>query len=181
MQRRNFVKSTVGLAGAAVTGESVAGNWHSQPASLAKNTFKLKYAPHFGMFENSAGKDPIDQLKFMADMGFTAMEDNGMMGRDPALQTKIGEEMARLGMAMGVFVLEKGGNSQNTLAAGKPEFIEIFLNGCRKAVETAKRVNAKFYDRCTRRFRTEFAHRYSRQGTSLMRYDGVPTFWHPPD
>ncbi|GAB4030376.1 hydroxypyruvate isomerase family protein [Spirosoma gilvum] len=146
MQRRNFVKSTLGAAGLGLTAaaESVADNWHSQPAFLAKNTFKLKYAPHFGMFENSAGKDPIDQLKFMADMGFTALEDNGMMGRDAALQEKIAKEMTRLGMTMGVFVLDKGGNGQNTLAAGKPEYIEIFLNGCWKAVETAKRVNAKF-------------------------------------
>lgn len=148
MQRRNFVKSTLSAAGlgvsAAVSGESLAANWHSQPSFLAKNNFKLKYAPHFGMFENSAGKDLIDQLKFMADMGFTAMEDNGMMGRDPALQTKIGEEMARLGMTMGVFVLDKGGNSQNSLASGKQEYVDIFLNGCKKAVETAKRVNAKF-------------------------------------
>lgn len=148
MQRRNFVKSTFGaaglsLAGAAVTAESLGGTSHTQLAPLAKNNFKLKYAPHFGMFENSAGKDLIDQLKFMADAGFTAMEDNGMMGRDPALQTKIGEEMARLGMTMGVFVLDKGGNGQNTLSAGKPEFVEIFLNGCRKAVETAKRCNGK--------------------------------------
>jgi hydroxypyruvate isomerase len=149
MQRRNFVKSTfgaagLGLAGAAVSGEVLAGNRPEPAAPLAKNNFKLRYAPHFGMFENSAGKDPIDQLKFMADMGFTAMEDNGMMGRDPALQTKIGEELTRLGMAMGVFVIDKGGNGQNTLAAGKPEFVEIFLNGCRKAVETAKRCNAKY-------------------------------------
>jgi hydroxypyruvate isomerase len=110
----------------------------------ARNTFKLKYAPHFGMFENSAGKDLIDQLKYMADLGFTALEDNGMMGRDPATQEKIGKEMQRLGMAMGVFVLDKGGNSQNTMAANKPEHVEVFLNGCRKAVETAKRCNAKF-------------------------------------
>jgi len=113
-------------------------------AAAAKNTFKLKYAPHFGMFENSAGKDLIDQLKYMADLGFMALEDNGMMGRDPATQEKIGKEMQRLGMTMGVFVLDKGGNSQNTMAANKPEHVEIFLNGCRKAVETAKRCNAKF-------------------------------------
>lgn len=144
MQRRTFVKSTLGVAGTALTGEAVAENWHSQPSFLAKNTFKLKYAPHIGMFENSAGKDPIDQIKFMADMGFTAMEDNGMMGRDVALQEKMGKEMARLGMTMGVFVLDKGGNGQNSLATGKPEYVEIFLNGCRKAVETAKRVNAKW-------------------------------------
>ena len=145
MQRRNFVKSTFGAAGLSAAGLSnSAANWHAQSTVLAKNNFKLKYAPHIGMFENSAGKDPIDQLKFMADMGFTAFEDNGMMGRDPALQEKMGKEMERLGITMGVFVLDKGGNSQNTLAAGKPEYVDIFLNGCRKAVETAKRCNAKW-------------------------------------
>ena len=143
IKRRDFVKG-LSLAGAALSSEAVAGNWHTQPDVLAKNTFKLKYAPHLGMFVNSAGKDPIDQIKFMADMGFTAMEDNGMMGRDPALQEKIGQEMAKLGMTMGVFVIDKGGNGQNTLAAGKPEYVDIFLNGCRKAVETAKRCNAKW-------------------------------------
>ena len=39
--------------------------------------FKLKYAPHFGMFKHHAGPDAIDQLKFMADEGFRALEDNG--------------------------------------------------------------------------------------------------------
>jgi hydroxypyruvate isomerase len=43
------------------------------------------------------------------------------------MQSKIGETLAKLGMSMGVFVLNKGGNGANTLAAGKPEFIEIFL------------------------------------------------------
>jgi len=96
------------------------------------------------MFESSAGKDPIDQIKFMADQGFTALEDNGMMGREPALQEKIGAEMARLGMKMGVFVVDKGGNGQNSLAAGKQEYIDIFLNGCKRAVDVAKRCNAKY-------------------------------------
>jgi hydroxypyruvate isomerase len=146
MKRRNFVKSTAGLAGTALasTSMALADNWHSEATPPAKHTFKLKYAPHLGMFEASAGKDPIDQLKFMADMGFTAFEDNGMMGRDVALQEKMGKEMARLGITMGVFVLDKGGNGANTMAAGKPEYVDIFLNGCRKAVETAKRVNAKW-------------------------------------
>lgn len=140
MQRRNFVKSAFATASTAFVGSAIA-----QPQTkTTKNSFKLAYAPHFGMFENSAGKDPIDQLKFMSDMGFTAMEDNGMMGRTPELQSKIGETMAKLGMSMGVFVVDKGGNGANTLAAGKPEYIEIFLNGCKKAVETAKRCNAKY-------------------------------------
>ncbi|WP_128546026.1 hydroxypyruvate isomerase family protein [Larkinella soli] len=144
MQRRDFVKSTLGLAGAALTGVAVAGNPGPKTHTMAKNQFKLRYAPHFGMFENSAGKDLIDQLKFMADMGFMALEDNGMMGRTPEVQEKIAKEMTRLGMKMGVFVVDKGGNGQNTLAAGKQEHIDIFLNGCKRAVETAKRVNAKW-------------------------------------
>ena len=135
MQRRNFVKTAfVSL---------IATDAFSQTNS-GKNNFKLAYAPHFGMFENSAGKDPIDQLKFMSDTGFMAMEDNGMMGRTPEQQTKIGETMTKLGMKMGVFVVDKGGNGVNTLAAGKQEYIDIFLNGCKRAVETAKRCNAKY-------------------------------------
>ncbi|TLU98917.1 hydroxypyruvate isomerase family protein [Dyadobacter luticola] len=141
MLRRNFVKSTLGIAGAAVAaGDAFA----AQSAPFAKNQFKLKYAPHFGMFQNKAGKDNIDQLKFMADNGFMALEDNGMMGRPVDEQEKIAKEMTRLGIQMGVFVVDKGGNGANTLAAGKPEYVDIFLNGCKKAVETAKRVNAKW-------------------------------------
>ena len=141
MLRRNFVKSTMGLAGAAI----VAGDaFANQSAPLAKNKFKLKYASHFGMFENSAGKDVIDQLKFMADQGFMALEDNGMMGRPVQQQEAIAKEMSRLGMEMGVFVVDKGGNGANTLKKKKKEYIDIFLNGCKKAVETAKRVNAKW-------------------------------------
>lgn len=152
MKRRDFfVKSSLAVGTAAVTGLSTSSSVLAQtaPGNKAaaadpKNKFKLNYAPHFGMFENSAGKDLLDQLKFMADNGFMALEDNGLMGRPVEMQTKIGETMAKLGMTMGVFVVDKGGNSQNSLAAGKQEYIDIFLNGCRKAVETGKRVNAKW-------------------------------------
>ena len=137
MQRRNFL-------GTAFT-SLIAANTFAQPQTKAgKNAFKLAYAPHFGMFENSAGKDVIDQLKYMNDSGFTAMEDNGMMGRTPEQQSKIGETMAKFGMKMGVFVVDKGGNGANMLTAGNPEYIDIFLNGCKRAIETAKRCNAKY-------------------------------------
>ena len=139
MLRRNFVKSSLGLAGAAaIAAEST----FAKPT--AKYDYHLKYAPHFGMFKNSAGDDVVDQLKFMADQGFTALEDNGMMKRPVAEQERIAKEMSRLGMEMGVFVIDKGGNGANTLAAGNKEYVDIFLDGCRKAVEVAKRVNAKW-------------------------------------
>lgn len=107
-------------------------------------TFTLNYAPHFGMFENHAGKDLLDQLSFMADAGFRALEDNRMMQRTPETQEQIGRQLNKLGMNMGVFVVDKGGNAANSLAAGKPEYVDIFLDGCRRAVDVARRVNAKW-------------------------------------
>jgi len=144
MERRNFLRSAAvsGIALTGMTGMMSATASETVVSNAAK--FKCKYAPHLGMFKNSVGDDPIDQIKFMADQGFTAFEDNGMMGRDSALQEKIGKTLADLKMTMGVFVVEKGGNMENTLAAGKPEFVDIFLDGCKRAVDVAKRANAKW-------------------------------------
>ncbi len=72
------------------------------------------------------------------------MEDNGMVGRSKDMQQKIGDTLAKLGMKMGVFVVDKGGNDANSLTTGKQEYVDIFLKGCSQAVEVAKRVNAKW-------------------------------------
>lgn len=144
MKRRNFIRnaaaSGIGMAGMTGFMNATA----SDSVVSDSKAFNLKYAPHFGMFKNLAGDDLTDQIKYMADQGFTAIEDNGLLRRDTATQTKIGETLAKLGMTMGVFVVPKGGNMANTLAAGKKENIDIFLDGCHKSVEAAKRVNAKW-------------------------------------
>ncbi|MCA1759942.1 MAG: twin-arginine translocation signal domain-containing protein, partial [Bacteroidales bacterium] len=81
MERRNFIKNAA-ASGIAMAGlGSVFGATASESVMSNEANFKLKYAPHFGMFKNSAGDDLIDQLKFMADQGFTALEDNGLLGR----------------------------------------------------------------------------------------------------
>lgn len=144
MERRNFIKNTA-ISGVAIGGlAGIMDAAASETQGANTSGFNLNYAPHYGMFNNSAGKDVIDQIKFMADQGFTAFEDNGMMKREPALQSKIGDTLANLNMTMGVFVIDKGGNMENTLAAGKKEFEDIFLDGCRRAVDVAKRVDAKW-------------------------------------
>ncbi|TVZ16345.1 hydroxypyruvate isomerase family protein [Maribacter sp. MAR_2009_72] len=143
MKRRNFMQKTA-LGTSAFTIMSPLAFANSNKETMPRYNFNLKYAPHLGMFNNHAGDDPIDQIQFMADQGFTAFEDNNMMKRDVAMQEKIGAALAKRGMTMGVFVIDKGGNMANSLAAGKEDFINIFLDGCRKAVETAKRVNAKW-------------------------------------
>ncbi len=142
MKRRSFIQKTALTTGAITIGGNLA--FDKQPNTDLAHNFNLRYAPHLGMFKHHAGEDPIDQINFMADQGFTAFEDNGMMKRNVDLQTKMGEALAKHHMAMGVFVVDKGGNMANTLAAGKKEYVDIFLDGCKKAVEVAKRVNAKW-------------------------------------
>ncbi|WP_300603118.1 TIM barrel protein [Niabella sp.] len=142
MNRRNFVKNNVLTMSALGLGTSL---WAGSAKDVkADKTFHLDYAPHDGMFGNSAGKDFIDQIKYMYDKGFRSIEDNGMTGRTPQMQSKIGETLAKLNMRMGVFVVPKGGNGANTLAANKKEHLDIFLDGCRQSVEAAKRCNAKW-------------------------------------
>ena len=142
MQRRHFMQQSA-LAGAGLLAASVAKAGNRKTAT-ADAPFHLNYGIHDGMFANSAGKDFIDQIKYAYDLGFRSIEDNGLTGRPVEMQQKIGDTLAKLGMTMGVFVVDKGGNGANTLAAGKQEYVDIFLKGCRQAVEVAKRVNAKW-------------------------------------
>jgi hydroxypyruvate isomerase len=96
MNRRDF---------ASILGASLLIPSFSKGSTMAREkTFELNYAPHFGMFKNHAGPNELDQLQFMYDQGFTALEDNELMGRPVELQEKIGEKLAKLNMKMGVFV-----------------------------------------------------------------------------
>ena len=131
------------LAGASIVTAGIA-KANKMNASNAEKPFNLNYGIHDGMFRNKGGNDFIDQIKYAYDMGFRSIEDNGLTGRPADQQQKIGDTLAKLGMTMGVFVVNKGGNGENTLAAGKKEHIDIFLKGCKQAVEVAKRVNAKW-------------------------------------
>ncbi len=112
-------------------------------AAESPKKFKLKYAPDLGAFHQHAGKDPIDQLKFMADEGFSAMFDNGLMGKPPELQEKIAKEMTRLGMTLGPFVMYAD-FSKATLVTPDEEIRKQIVNLTKQAVETSKRANAKW-------------------------------------
>ena len=96
------------------------------------------------MFRHHAGDDLIDQLRFMADEGFTAVEDNGMAGRPPAEQEQIAAELARLNMTMGVFVVNMRTAWSPTLGTGDAEARNAFLEECTAAVDVARRVNARW-------------------------------------
>ena len=111
---------------------------------LSKNNFKLNYAPHLGMFKNSVGDDPIDQINYMADLGFRAFEDNGMKSRSIVLQEKISKTLVKRGMKMGVFVAHKIYWDKPNLSSGDDDYRNDFLNDIKNSIEVAKRVNAKW-------------------------------------
>lgn len=119
---------------------------------IMENHFNLKYAPHIGSFTHSAGKDPIDQINYMADLGFKAFEDSGfvsplvsfnstrmgigMCSQTPEMLNKIGETLAKRGMEMGTFVITPTKWPPIELVtSGKPEYQEEFLNNHWKKVK----------------------------------------------
>jgi hydroxypyruvate isomerase len=139
MQRRSFIKS--GLATSAMVAVPFVG--HSLDDNIpAGQPFNLKYAPHIGMFKHSAGEDPIDQIRFMADQGFSAFEDNSLSNREVSLQEKIGKTLDELNMEMGVFVGNWKVRRGDGLAKGDPEIRSAFVEEIRSSVEVAARVNA---------------------------------------
>jgi hydroxypyruvate isomerase len=141
MNRRTFVSTALTAAGAAfVTGSSRL----AAQTSPAAPRFKLGYGPHPDMFKASAGTDVLDQIRFAADQGFTAWEDNGMMDRSPAEQEAIGRLLAQLGMQMGVFVAYA--NFEDPSFARPDETTQAaILQRMRDAVAVAQRCGAKWF------------------------------------
>ncbi len=143
MKRRSFIQKTALTSGAI----SLSGAY-SYAQRLAEkeivHSFNLKYAPHLGMFKNLAGEDPIDQLNFMADQGFTAFEDNGMKDREASLQEKMSQTMQKRGMEMGVFVAHQIYWKEANLASGDNVKRAEFLEDIKASIAVAKRVNAKW-------------------------------------
>lgn len=140
MKRREFVKAGLAAAGAAM----VLGPRDLTAAFegvTQRRAFRLKYAPHLGMFRHHAGEDPVAHIDFMADEGFTAFEDNGMRDRTVAEQERIAAALRRHGMAMGVFVANSNGFGRPSFTQGDPEMRVQFLSDIRDSVDVAKRVN----------------------------------------
>jgi len=140
--RRDVLRSGV-VAASGILGVGGVANAMEKEEVNQTGRFRLKYGPHFGMFENHAGKDLVDQLKFCADQGFSAWEDNGMMGRDAATQEKLGQAMRDLKIEMGVFVADAEWGKPVYALGGKATH-DILRKKAQDAVAVAKRVGAKW-------------------------------------
>ena len=143
MKRRSFISQSI-LTASAISLGCKANSTSIMSGATEDYKFKMKFGPHLGMFKHHAGENPIDQLNFMADQGFSAFEDNGMKERDVILQEKMASTMANRGIEMGVFVAHKIYWKEANLASGDQAKREEFLQYISEAVDVAKRVNAKW-------------------------------------
>ena len=124
MKRRSFLKNSTILP----TGIALGAKYFETQQKQNPYPFRLKYAPHLGMFKHHAGEDPIDQINFMADIGFKAYEDNGMKGREATLQNDMASTMSKRDIEMGVFVAHKIYWKEPTLAKGDQDSRSEFLD-----------------------------------------------------
>ncbi len=142
MDRRAFVAAGL-TAGVAAISSSLAEDKPMEKSSAkSASKFKLKYAPELGAYDASAGKDPIDQLKFFADEGFSAMFDNNLNQKPPEQQELIAKQCQKLNLAMGPFIA--------CAEFGRPTFVlkdnkvrESAIAKIKSAIEVSKRTGNK--------------------------------------
>jgi hydroxypyruvate isomerase len=137
MDRRTFLAAGIAAGTAAMI------NSKAEENSGGEKKFKLKYAPTPGMFKNHAGKDPISQIKFIADNGFTAFFDNGLMNMPTERQEKLAKEAEQLGMTIGPFVAYAD-FKQKSFVTNDKDIRQMLIAKMKEAVETGKRTNCKW-------------------------------------
>ncbi len=140
MKRRDFLKNSAatGILLSAYPGAVTSGE--SRTSNSAK--FKLKYAPHLSMFSEHVGTDPIENILFIADQGFRAVFDNSLMNRTPEMQEKIGNELARLGLDLGPFIVYAD-HSAKYMVTDDPAVKTLLKTKTLEALEVQKRTGAK--------------------------------------
>jgi hydroxypyruvate isomerase len=146
MKRRDFSLAAAGALTAGVAGTVRADHRQSGEGADAGEVepgrkFQLQYAPHFNHFKHHAGKGYLDQLKFAAEVGFTAWEDNGMLGRPVEQQEQIAALMEERGMTTGAFVGYASFNHA-TFADPTNESRAMLKKRMEMILKCAKRVNA---------------------------------------
>jgi hydroxypyruvate isomerase len=131
------------LGASTVTLSPLRGSGRAKPGAPPGAGFKLKYGPAIGMFEGHAGKKPVDQLKFIADQGFKAWFDNGLMGRPPAEQEALAQESGRLGLSIGPFVVYADFKVESFVTR-EAAVRDMLAGRFKTAVETGKRTGCKW-------------------------------------
>ncbi|TWU00417.1 Hydroxypyruvate isomerase [Botrimarina colliarenosi] len=142
MKRRDFLTAAGAAAAASTLSNAIAAD---DAAGDEPQPFKLGYAPHFGLFENFAGKDRVAQLEYAASVGFRDWEENQMASFPVEEQQRLADAMQRLNIRMGVFVAYGiGAFGKVSFTGSDKKLRDEAVEQVKASVEVAKRVNAKW-------------------------------------
>ena len=129
MQRRTFIQSALGTAGALVVHPL-----GRDRTAAAAGRYKLRYAPRLDFLRDEL---TIPQrLEVFAQHGFDATEYNGLMNHPLGEVEEMRKKLDALGMEMGIFVANPGGWKAAGLV--DPAHRDAFLGELRKALDYHK-------------------------------------------
>lgn len=113
------------------------------------NPWKLRFAlplgfpsierPHF--VETLGTADPVEQIRYMAELGFAGVQDNLLKSRPTAEQARIGEALAKHGLEMGCFLNSRNDASDRRWVVDSAENSAAIMAEIEESIEVAKRVN----------------------------------------
>jgi len=142
VNRRDFLAAATLSAASLPFTSSAAAPAQTSGLPAKAGRFKLKYAPSLGQFKGLAGPDVAAQIQFIADQGFTALFDNGIMNRPPDQQDLIAREAQRLGLTLGPFVLYADFSKKSFVLKDR-DTREMLLQKMRQGLETMARTGCR--------------------------------------
>jgi hydroxypyruvate isomerase len=112
--------------------------------------WKLRYAPHIGrpdpatpfFRESAASRDPVDQIAYIAELGFAGVLDGYYLQRSEDEQRRIGKALEARGLEMSCFALRADPSAAEILWGADSAAAEL-ERPLRRALEAAKRVNGR--------------------------------------
>lgn len=143
MKRRTFLTASAAAAAIPLAGTVGAASETEKSGKSTGGKFKLKYAPHLKTFTKHAGEGIADNIKFMADQGFRAIFDNGLMSKSVADQKLIVSELAKHNMELGPFVLYADFGTES-FVLNDTDIRKMLVAKMKEGVEVAKRTGAKW-------------------------------------
>ena len=142
MKRRDFIAHGAVATAVLSLPRVFAANRDAVPPTQKPGRFKLKYAPSLAQFKSHAGTEITSQIQFIADQGFTAAFDNGIMNRPAEQQELIARELERRGMTLGPFVLYADFSVKSFVLRDK-DTRAMLLKKMQQGLETMARTGCK--------------------------------------
>lgn len=118
---------------------------------MPTSPWKLRYAAHLGinpgdgpLFAASApSADPLDQIRFAANLGLAGIADNNAATRPPQQLDAMGAEIARLGLEMGAIANSRLGARQSLWGRSGPEVRATLAAELGDSIAAAHRLGAR--------------------------------------